>query len=153
MDHQINQTNPFEKIIRKNGIMLYCFDVNKQWIDQPKQSIHIRNNIWCGYIKILRKISIITSEKIHNPEIIHINNPPMMINHEITSEKIHIFPCVFLAQDFSPKVTQMDPERVTGRFARTEHTRHPTSPKVGAIGEDLKTWKKTWVIWVWIEFW
>ncbi|CAL1169914.1 unnamed protein product [Cladocopium goreaui] len=34
-----------------------------------------------------------------------------------------------LEEDFSPKVTQMDPARVTGSFARTEHTRHPTSPK------------------------
>ncbi|CAJ1339325.1 unnamed protein product [Effrenium voratum] len=34
-----------------------------------------------------------------------------------------------LEEDFSPKVTQKDPLRVTGRFARTEHTRHPTSPK------------------------
>ena len=38
---------------------------------------------------------------------------------------------VFSRQDFSPKVTQMDPARVTGSFARTENTRHPTSPKVG----------------------
>ena len=39
-DHQIKQNDAFEKIIRKNGIILDCFDVKNQWIDQPIDYSH-----------------------------------------------------------------------------------------------------------------